>query len=309
MADTLIKGHLNQLLTNFSVAQARQGGWIADQAAPPLPVTEYSDTYLIFGDEDFDLDDMRYAGKSHIARVDWSESLDSYKCKEYAEEAEIPWLEMRNPDAALRKEQRYASGLVRKARLRREVQVAGLYATTAFPDDKAAKAWDDLDAAVPTADIKAGKDAIRDLIGLVPDTLIISGHVWSNLQMTSDITNRLAGLVAGTPASLAQAATALGLRQILVGTAVYKTGGALVPVWGDDQAILAWIDSDAGAAEGAIQPVKQFVCDVAGAPFSTFTYEENQTRSHVVQVYDCVDAKVTAAAAAYIITGVKTAAG
>ena len=92
-----------------------------------MPVSEPSDSYLIWGEEDLDVDDAKFAGKSAIGRVDWTESLDSYLCKEYAREASIPWLRMKAADAALRLEQRYTSGLVNRLRLRRERQVAAAY--------------------------------------------------------------------------------------------------------------------------------------------------------------------------------------
>lgn len=312
MADTLIRGHLDQTLTNYTVAIAKQGGFIGEQVAPPVPVSYESDAYAIFGAEDLRLDNSYYSGRGTIGRTEWTESLGQFLCKEYALEAGIPWQKIRNADAGLRLEMRAAAGLVNKLRLRREKQVADLCAATGtFTQTSALAAgarWD-LDTSTPVADTMAGMEVVRSACGLTPNTAVLGPHVWAHLRINPDITQRVAGLVTGTPASLEQAAAALGVDQILVGKAVYNSATegntvALADVWGKI-AFICYVDPNVGGdVGGTITPAQQFVCNGVAEPFSTFTYEENQTRKHIIQCYDCVDVKVIAATSAYLYTTV-----
>ena len=50
--------------------------------------------------------------------------------------------------------------------------------------------------------------------------------------------------------------------------------------------------------------MQQFVWDGVAAPFSTFTYESNESRSHIVQCYDAVDAKAISVNSAYLLSTV-----
>ena len=315
MTDTLIRGHLDQLLTNFSVGLAKQAGFIGDIVAPVIPVSHESDAYATFGAEDLRLDSMSYGGRGTIGRVEWTESLSQYLCQEYALEAGIPWQKMRNADAALRLEMRAAQGLVNKAKLRREKQVADLLATAATYTNTAALSgadcWDK-DTSGPVAKVADAKETIRGLIGIEPNTLVLGPHVWAHLRIHPDVCQRVLGLLPNTPASPEQAAAILGVDQVIVGKGVYasnaETTAAVAPtladVWGKI-AIVCYIDPVAGGGvEGTITPAAQFACDAVAAPFSTFTYEENQTRKHIIQVYDCVDVKAIATSSAYLYTTV-----
>ena len=313
MTDTLIRGHLDQTLTNFSQALAKNQAFIGDIVAPVIRVSNESDAYVKFGAEDLRLESMGYSGRGTIGRVEWTEALDQYLCKEYALEAGIPWQKMRNADAALRLEMRAAAGIVNKLRLRREKQVADLlFATGTYTHTAAlsgADCWD-VDTSSPVAKVAAAKESVRGHIGVEPNTLIVGAHVWSHLQLHPDLAQRVLGLLPNTPVSEAQAAAALGVDRVLVGRAVYssnaETTAAVAPtladVWGK-YAMVCFIESG-GGAEGTITPAVQFECDAVAAPFSAFTYEENQTRKHIIQGFDCVDVKAIAVEAAYLYSAV-----
>lgn len=313
---TLIKGHLNQLLTNFSAGTAKNldQTLIAEQVAPVVPVSNLSDSYVVFGEEDLRLEKSYYSELAQIARVSWTESASDFVCKEHALESQISWARMQNADAALRLERRHTVGLSRKLKLEREKAVADkLFNVTTFSGKTAALAaadrWD-VDTSSPVVKVSGYKETVRIAGGIEPNTLVIGGAGWAGLRNHPDITSRVAGLVAGTPATEQQAANALGVDKILVGRAIYNAtiegGGAAshTAIWGK-YALLCYIDPIAGGdTEGLITPAVQFVCDVAAAPFSTFTYEDQSSRSHIIQVYDCYTVETIALVAGYLLSTV-----
>jgi hypothetical protein len=312
---TLIKGHLNQLLTNFSAGTAKNldQALIAEQVAPVVPVSNLSDSYVVFGEEDLRLEKSYYSELAQIARVSWTESASDFVCKEHALESQISWARMNNADAALRLERRHTVGLSRKLKLEREKAVADkLFNVTTFSGKTAALAaadrWD-VDTSSPVTKVSTLKETIRLASGIEPNTLVLGGAAWASLRNHPDITSRVAGMVRDTPASTAQACLALGIDNILVGRAIYNSAiegntASHAAVWGK-YALLCYIDPIAGGdTEGLITPAVTFVCDVAAAPFSTFTYEDQSSRSHIIQVYDCYTVETIALVAGYLLSTV-----
>lgn len=310
---TLIVGHLNQLLSSYATKAAsnKSASYVADILAPPIPVENQSDSYVVFGSEELRLDDAKYKGGTLVNRVTFTESDDSFKCKEFALESAIPWSKMKNADGAINLERRHSTGLGAKLRLRREKAVADLLTGSTFTNTAALAAADrwNADTSNPVKKVAEAISAVRALTGLEPNTVAMGAQVWDALKLHPDMTSRVAGLVAGTPATLAQAAAALGVERVLVSSAVYNSAGegaAAVygPVWGKT-AVVCYIDpSSGGDAEGLITPAQQFVWSGLFAPFSVTTYEQEETMSHVLRCYDAVDVKAIAVNSLYRYTTV-----
>jgi hypothetical protein len=317
MATTLIKGHLNQLLTNYAVGTAKNldQALIGEIVAPTVLVNELSNAYAIFGEDDLRLENSKYSELAQIQRVNWTESGDSYVAIEYALESAISWARMNNGDTALRLERRHTVGLARKLKLQREKAIADtLFSTATFSGKTAALAapdrWD-ADTSSPVKKVSDAKETVRLASGVDPNTVIVGGGVWASLRNHPDITSRVAGLVAGTPATEAQAAAAFGVDRVIVGRAIYNSAlegvaASHAAIWGKF-ALVCYIDPIAGDdMEGIITPASTFVCDVAGSPFSTYTYESQESRSHVIQCYDCYAVKAIATVAGYLYSTVIT---
>lgn len=310
---TLIVGHLNQLLSGYATkgASNKAAGYVADVLAPVVPVANQSDGYVVFGDEDLRLDNSHYKGGAQVNRVSFTESDDSYRCQEFALESPIPWSKMKNADAAIRLEQRHAAGLGAKLRLRREAAVATLLTGATFTNTAALAAADrwNVDTSNPVKKVREAIAIIRGLSGLEPNTLAIGAEIWDGLSLHPDITSRVAGLVAGTPATKEQAAAALGVDRVLVSSAVRNTAlegqtASYSPVWGKT-ACVCYVDPNAGGdVEGVITPAQQFVWSGLFAPFSISTYEDEQSMSHILRCYDAVDVKAIAVNSLYRFTTV-----
>ena len=239
---TIVNGHINAALTQFAAGTATNAAsrFIGDIVAPQLTVSKQADSYYIFDAADLRIDKPYYSAGAQVARVTRSESEGTYSAKEYALEEALPWSKMANADAGLRYERRAVAGLVNKLMLRREKAVADvLFATGTFTNTAALAAADrwDVDTSNPVKKVSDVREIIRLLCGLDPNTVVMGAAVWAGLRNHPDITSRVAGLVAGTPATEAQAAAALGVDRILVGNAVYNSAaeGATASnanVWG-----------------------------------------------------------------------------
>lgn len=311
---TVINGHINQALTNFSVGIIKnlRAQYIAEIVAPVISVPNQGDSYYIWDSAGVRLDSALHAPRSQVGRVVRTESDTTFLCKEFALEDQIPWARLANADAMIREEQRSTAMLVNKLMLRREKAVADTLFGALFTNTAALAAADRWDVATssPVEKVSDAKETIRALIGVEPNTVVMGAHVWAHLRNHPDITQRVAGLVAGTPASLEQAAAALGVDRVLVGRAIYVSSAegitpiVVADVWGKFASVCFIDPAAASDIEGVITPMQSFTWSGVAAPFSTFTYEEEQSRSHVVQAYDCVDTKAIAANSAYLYSTV-----
>jgi hypothetical protein len=310
---TVINGHINQALTNFSVGIVKKPSTlIATTVAPVVNVQNQSDSYFIWDAAALRIPSTVHAPRSLVSRIVRTESDDTYLCKEFAVEDQIPWARLANANAVIREEQRSTAVLVSELLLRREKAVADVMFGALFTHTAALAAADrwDVDTSFPCAKVNDAMETIRALIGVEPNAVVMGAHVWAHLRQHPDITQKIVGMVGGQPATEAQAATALGVDRIIVGRAMYVTSAeGITPlvkadIWGKFASV-CYIDPAASSdIEGLITPMSSFVWSGVAAPFSTFTYEEEQSRSHVVQAYDCVDAKAISVDSAYLYSTV-----
>jgi len=311
---TIVQGHINTAMSSFAAGTAKnlKANMIGEIVAPPISVSQLSDAYLIYDAADLRLDAQNYTGGAQVNRVEWTESESSYRCLEYALEGKIPNIKLKNSDAAMRLQQRVTAGLVNKLLLGYEKRVADiLFSGSTFTNTAALSGTDrwDTDTSNPVAKVADAKEAIRALIGIEPNTVVMGAAVWADLRLHADITSRVAGLVSGTPATEAQAATALGVDRVIVGRAIYNTAaeGATASysdVWGKSVSVCYIDPASPTSAEGVITPMQTFVCEIDGSRYSVTEYDEKQTRSRILQCYDCTDEVAVAVNSAYLYTTV-----
>jgi hypothetical protein len=307
------RGHINQALTNYVVGIAKNmgGSLIADQVAPPVGVPNMSDRYWILGDDEMRIDSDIIALSGDVPRVSFTESDSNFNCLEYGQETVLKKALLANADSAVRYQQRRAAGLITKVQLALEARVAAKYADTGTLTQTSALAaadrWD-ADTSDPVGQAMTAKETVRAAIGAEPNTLIVGPHVAAHLRLHPAITSRLAGLVAGTPATDAQIASVLGVDRYLVGKAskitslegASKTRG---DVWGKI-AVFAYIEPNpSGMVEGTITPFQRFRYTGFMPEFGTYEYEEGALK-RILGVYACYDLATVAASAAYLYTTV-----
>lgn len=307
------RGHINQALTNYSqgIAKALDQAYIADLVAPPVSVPNMSDGYWVMGDDSLRPSDNTIGQTADVPRVRFAWSDDTYNTKEFGLETVISKSKLANADSAMRYQQTHATGIVRKMKLGLEVQVAAKLFNTGVMTNTAALAaadrWD-VDTSDPVGKSLAAREAIRALIGVEPNKLVLGAHVAAHLALHPAVTSRLAGLVAGTPATLAQIATVMGVDEVVVGKAVYVSSleGAAsktkADIWGK-YAAFAYIDASPDPTEGTICPIQRFRYTGFMPEFGTYEYDEGALK-HILGVYACYDLKTITADACYLYSTV-----
>jgi hypothetical protein len=306
------KGHINQALTNYTagIAKGLDKNLIGDIVAPPVGVQSMSDAFWVMGDDSLRIDSDVISLTSDVPRVVFNESDSSYKCQEYGMETVLKKAILSNADRALNYEQSRIAGLTRKIKLALEERVSTAYTGGTITQTSAlavADRWD-LSTGDPVNCGLTAKQTVRAAIGVEPNTLFMGPQVYDYLALHPQITDRLAGLVAGVPATEAQIATVLGVDRVVVGRAMKvtsKEGAAKTRgyIWGKI-ACFAYIDPATGQdMEGAVTPFQRFRFDGFMPEFATYEYDEGPMKS-VRGVYACYDIKAIAASAAYLFTTV-----
>jgi hypothetical protein len=187
--------HVDQLLSNLAVLYRPQlGGMIADQVCPILPVQHESDIYPVFNQGDFygtDTEDL-VADRAEPLEVEFGHTTAQYKC----ERRELAWTisdrERGNADSQLRLEQNKQAGTLARLYLRREARVATLLKKTsnggALTSGNAAAAdWGTAGTTSIESDIITGIEAVRQAIGVAPNTMVIPFHVAIRMTQNAQI--------------------------------------------------------------------------------------------------------------------------
>lgn len=140
-------------------------------------------------------------------------------------------------------------------------------------------------ASKPCQDIANAKNAIRESIGLRPNTVLLSASAFAALEFNDDIIERLkyTGRDAVTTEILAKL---WNVQNVVVGEAVGATGqdDTFGDVWGDD-VIVAYVAPPAGGnRRSAARPSYGYTYTVTGHPLVRQPYPDNNANSWIYPV-------------------------
>lgn len=194
MAGTRGKVHIDRPMSNFSVAY-KNGSLIADIVSPRIGVENGSDEYFIYGRRNFRADgnDVRANGGAARQVDSWSVTTGNYRTLMHALKDNVTPEEYENADAPIKPEMDTVEGLTDLIMLNREKRVADLYTTAATWSNSTTLSgtdqWDNASLAAGSIeeDLDTGKEAVRQEIGVVPNTLIIPQAVANVVKRNSDI--------------------------------------------------------------------------------------------------------------------------
>lgn len=184
--------HINVPLTNLTrLYRPLESGFIANEVCPLLPVVKESDKYYVFTQGDFygtEVDDL-VPDRSEPREVDISHSDEEYFC----ERRELAWSvsdrERKNADDQLRLETNKQNAALGRLYLKREARIAALLRKTTNSGQlalgaNAATKWDNAAADFQDVltDVVTGITAIRQAIGIRPNTIVIPAAVAEGLH-------------------------------------------------------------------------------------------------------------------------------
>ena len=170
-----------QIIDPFLSTIARRyksAGFVATQVVPSLKVNKLSGQYPIF-DRNYwfsEQTDNKGSDRAPSREVDYEWSTDTYLCEEYKLKTSLTDLEVDQAESELRLRQTKTEFLAQQMNLAREIRVAALLmpislggqlstAMTSAPSVN----WDQATATIE-ADLKTGKLAVYDAIGIEPNT-------------------------------------------------------------------------------------------------------------------------------------------
>lgn len=183
--------HIDQALTNFSLKYSN-GAMIADLILPRVDVAKDSDTYFVYGRQDYRATMDVRADKADTNFIDsWKiEDMPGYRCEEHALADLVSDRERRNADAPLSPDFDTTENLTNMLLLNRELRVAklltdmGTYSESGnFAQLSSRQQWNDdtFDSSSKTDAIEVridnAKEAIRSAIGRDPNTIVIPAAV------------------------------------------------------------------------------------------------------------------------------------
>jgi hypothetical protein len=187
--------HVNVPLSKLArLYRPDQNGFIADQVCPYIDVQFESNLFYRFDQGPFfatDVDDL-VGDREEPREVEYSHDTDSYVCQR----RELAWTisdrERKNADSQLNLERNKQIGTIGRLLLKREDRVAKLLRKTTNSGGltSGANATADWGTAATTtieADILAGREAIRLLIGIEPNVIVIPIHVAAMMTKNSQI--------------------------------------------------------------------------------------------------------------------------
>lgn len=189
--------HIDALLSNLARLY-RPVEFMADQVAPYLEVVHESDVYPVWTQGDFygtDVDDL-VPDRSAVRMVEISHTTARYQCQRRELGWDISDRERQNQDAPLNLERNKQVATMGRLMLKREIRVAGKLRTTGNGGGlslgtNAAASWNTAATTSIESDVRTGREAIRQAIGIRPNTIIIPEAVASGMQTNTTLNNKL----------------------------------------------------------------------------------------------------------------------
>lgn len=279
--------HVNVPLTQISIAYLQeQGGFIADQVFPNIPVQKQSDRYYTYDRGNFNRDQMKERAPATESKgIEYTlDNTPSYFCPNYALHHDIPDDVRANADSVLSPDREATELVTMQALIRREkLWMANFFVPSVWtggdvdgvagvPGAGEFKQWNDA-ASTPIEDMRAAKTTVKEGTGFMPNTLVLSQRVWDKLADHPDIVDRVKyGQTSGGPARVTREAVAalLELDRIIVASAIEnsaKEGAANVHAFiGGKRALLCYAAPRPGLMTPSAGYTFSWVARVASGP-------------------------------------------
>jgi len=297
-------------------AADQPSGYIGLNVLPIFNVPEVTGQYpVIPNDVMFSVPETRRTDRGGYHRSDWTWGWDTFKCVENGREEKIDDREValykRYFDAEVMATRRALNIVLRKQEKRIADEV---FNASNFDVHEVTHEWDDPTNAVPITNVKTGRKAIHDAIGMEPNTLIISYSTFLDLGLCDQIIDRIKYT---TPAvqrgdiNAALLAQAFGVEQILVGGSLYneaKKGQtpSLSALWSNEYAMLCVTSGSPMLSE--LPHLGRTFLWPGDSPSNTVveSYRDETVRADIVRVRHDTDEEFISTDCAYLLGNITT---
>lgn len=281
---------------------------VAGSLFPAVSVSKIKGKIPVFGREAFVLKETARAIRAQSNRMPPSDvDFVEFETLEQDVEIALDYLEEEETPDFYRIEQRITKELMDILMLGKEkeaadyVQNASNFITALKTVIGAGEAFDDYtNTTDPIEVIRDGASAVRQRIGVYPNTMIIGESTYQTLMQHPKITDRIK--YAGISAVNSKVFTELtDIANVLVGRAVYsEDGSSFSDVW-NDNIIIAYVDRNERANRSEFNPSYGYTFQREGMP-EVDSYFENGGKIKVIRATDNYVIKVTASDAAFLIS-------
>jgi hypothetical protein len=191
--------HVDQLLSNLArLYRPQDDGFISNEVCPVLPVKKESDLYPTFLQGEFygtDVTDL-VPDRSEPRFIEFSHTTERYQTQRRELGWDISDRERANADDQLRLERNKQVGTLGRLMLLRERRVAALLRKTTNGGglnlgNNAAASWGTAGTTTIESDIWTGVEAVRAILGIRPNTIVIPAAVAQDMAKNTQLTDKL----------------------------------------------------------------------------------------------------------------------
>lgn len=189
--------HIDALLSNLARLY-RPTEFVADQFCPYLDVVHESDLYPVWTQGDFygtDVDDL-VPDRQEVKFIEISHTTARYQCQRRELGWDISDRERKNQDQPLHLERNKQVATMGRLMLKREIRVAALLAKTTNGGQlslgaNAAAAWTTAGTTTIESDVRTGREAVRQAIGIRPNVMLIPEAVASGMESNTTLQGKI----------------------------------------------------------------------------------------------------------------------
>lgn len=292
-----------------TIAQGyRNAEFIGMNLFPYVPVGQRGGKIITFGKEDFALYNTVRAPGSNTKRIQFGYSGASFALESHSLEGLVPFEIMQEAEAVPGIDM--GKGAIIKVQnvigLRTEYAQSVLATTAAnYPAGNkvtlvGTSQWSDLITGVsdPVKDVETAKEAVRAKIGKRPNTVAMGAAVWAMLRQHPKIVDRIkyTGRDSATPEMVAGL---FGVKNVLVGDAIYDNAGTFADVWGKF-VVVAYTELGSVADMGV--PTFGYTYRLGGYPIVEQPYQDRNAKSWIYPITDEVSPVIAGNTAGYLIS-------
>jgi len=302
---------LNKLLTSMSVKYSN-GMFVADEISPRVSVDKETDTYIIYGREDFfgeKAERAMGANPNYVPSL--STSTATYTCFEYELADMISDREISDSTPPLSLKTDKMNNLTRKISLAREIRVASLFTTQGnfassnreqlSGTEQFNNSSFDSDSKTDAIEVRidAGKEAIRAAIGMDPNVIIIPSAVARVVKKDEEIRELIKYTQDNLLVNGDLPETMFNMKVVIPG-GIYASNnrGATfsgADIWGK-HIVMAYIAPNPNSKD-----VMTFVSTFEQTGREVNEWREEAKRSTAIEVREILTEKIVAADAGYLI--------
>lgn len=177
--------HVDAALTNLAIAYRQTSGFVADQAMKTIRVNKESDKFYKWDrGNSFRIPETKRSDGAKSNKVVFDLSQSNYQVEEYALNADVTDRQVANADSVLKlraSKMRFVQDLLmldREKRVSTLLTTTGNYDSACYVTKSGSTQWNDSSfSGSIEKDIDTGKEAVRALMGVEPNTIIIPAAV------------------------------------------------------------------------------------------------------------------------------------